>query len=144
MREFPSKFTPGNLAQFPQFKYDRVICYLREAVYEWFLNEKPADPPKKIVKPDTEAKGAPAVDVPLGSAPSSTAIMERKEIGPYESPFDLDSFQQRYTPPQFIKMIETIRGELKKLGWDTTLGYNNTSLWIYPPGQVPKSVPDWQ
>ena len=41
MREFPSKFTPANLAQFNQYKYDRDICYLREAIYEHYLSEKP-------------------------------------------------------------------------------------------------------
>ena len=41
MREFPSKFTPSNLVQFNQYKYDRDICYLREAIYEHYLLEKP-------------------------------------------------------------------------------------------------------
>ncbi len=40
MREFPVKFNPGNLSQFQQFKYERDICYLREAIYEHYLNEK--------------------------------------------------------------------------------------------------------
>jgi hypothetical protein len=40
MREFPSKFISVNLEHFNQYKYDRDICYLREGIYEHFLNEK--------------------------------------------------------------------------------------------------------
>jgi hypothetical protein len=135
MREFPAKFNWENLHRFPQFKYDRDICYLREAIYEWFLNEKPEEK-KPRVQEDLKN-----VDVPLGSAPS---LNGRTEIGPFESPFDLNAFCQKHNPCDFKKMIATVIDELKKLGWQCFLGYNDTSLWIHPPKQVPRSLPDWQ
>lgn len=39
MREFPAKFIATNTSLFSNYKYDRDICYLREAIYEHFLQE---------------------------------------------------------------------------------------------------------
>lgn len=41
MREFPLKFTHSNLKLFNQYKYERDMCYLREAIYEHYICEKP-------------------------------------------------------------------------------------------------------
>jgi hypothetical protein len=124
MREFPSKFVPSNLSLFPQIKYDRDICYLREAIYEWFIQEKPLN------KEETKY-------------PQKGFAIERKELDPFESPFDLDGFRQRRNPPNFEKMIQQVQSELSK-EWSTKIGYNGTSLWIYPPDKKPKSIPDWE
>ena len=109
MREFPTKFIYTNLAQFQQYKYDRDICYLREAIYEFFINEKPST--SKYV--------------------------------PFETPFDLSTFESKYNSPRFSEMVTSICKELEKLGWATKLGFNNSSLWIYSKENPPKSLPDW-
>ena len=144
MKEFPAKFIPANLANFPQYKFDRDICYLREAIYEWFLQEKPPSNPRPEVKTDKNPSAADLKkkNLPLGTAPSST-YQESKELGPFESPFDLAAFKQARSPPDFDKMISIVCAELNKLKWETKLGYGNTSLWIYPANLVPKSLPEW-
>lgn len=53
MREFPSKFQSKNLELFTQYKYERDICYLREAIYEYYICEttdKPYETPFDIQK----------------------------------------------------------------------------------------------
>jgi hypothetical protein len=116
MRDFPSKFTSANLAQFQQFKYDRDICYLREAIYEYYLNEKP-----EVVS-----------DIP------------GKDYRPYEEPFDLQKFIADRNPPRLTDMLKTIGVELEKLGWKTVVGHANSAFWIYPAvGKPPKSLPEW-
>lgn len=112
MREFPAKFIPGNLAQFQQYKYERDICYLREAIYEYYLNEKP------------EVKG--------------------DDFKPFDNPFDLQKFSAERNPPRFTEMVKTVCGELEKMGWKTTIGHNNSALWVYPAtGKPPKTLPEW-
>lgn len=116
MREFPPKFIAGNLAQFNQFKFDRDICYLREAVYEWFIREKPANPASK------------------------------DELGPFELPYDLQAFVQAREPlmDRFPEMVKIVCTELEKLGWKTAVGHKESSLWVYPKtGTPPKSLPEW-
>ena len=109
MREFPSKFVSKNLSQFPQYKYDRDVCYLREAIYEHFL----ADDEKSKVSL------------------------------PFETPFDLISFERNRNPPRYADMVAKVSQELEVLGWKVTLGHKNSMLWMYPPENPPKSLPDW-
>ena len=111
MKEFPAKFTPKNLPLFQQYKYDRDTCYLREAIYEHFIKERP--------------------------------LNEEKKVFPYEIPFDLDAFSRERSPPNFDKMVLELCKELTTLGWETYCGCKNSSLWVYPAGQKPKSLPDW-
>jgi hypothetical protein len=111
MKEFPPKFTPKNLKSFKAFKYNRDICYLREAIYECYLNEE-------------EKKDPNGMD-------------------PFESPFDLDMFKKQRSPPQLDEMIKIITKELDALGWDVKVGHNQSSMWVYPKGKPPKSLPDW-
>lgn len=110
MKEFPQKFVPRNLPQFNQYKYDRDICYLREAIYEWFIHEKPH---------------------------------EKGQMKPFEAPFDLEMFRKNRTPIKFPEMVKAICDELERLGWKTCVGQMASSLWIYPPDQVPASLPEW-
>ena len=49
MRGFPDKLIPENLAQFAQYKYERDVCYLREAIYEWMISKVPDE--KSPTKP---------------------------------------------------------------------------------------------
>lgn len=115
MREFPTKFNPINLSQFQQFKYERDICYLREAIYEHYLNEKLANNENK-----------------------------NDEYNPYETPFDLQKFIFARNPPRITEMVKAICVELEKLGWLTTVGHANSAIWIYPKsGPLPKSLPEW-
>ncbi len=37
-------------------------------------------------------------------------------------------------------LVEIICQELKELGWETTLVYGNTMLFIFPPGKQPKLI----
>lgn len=111
MREFPAKFIPKNLTEFVVYKYARDICYLREAVYEWFIREKPQK--------------------------------DKKELAPYESPFNLEEFEKLRAPPNFTAMVKEICSELSRLGWETRIGFKNTALWVYPKDSPPKSLPEW-
>ena len=127
MKEFPAKFVPKNLANFQQYQYDRDTCYLREAIYEHFLKERPAPPEGK--KDSKEEK--------------QIEDQERKTLRPYELPFDLESFERARSPPDLNKMVAEICKELETLGWKTKIGFKNSALWVYPPDQVPKSLPEW-
>lgn len=37
MKTFPTKFTPDNKDNFPNYRYQRVLCYLRQDIYEFVL-----------------------------------------------------------------------------------------------------------
>lgn len=75
-------------------------------------------------------------------------LHEKKEskgsIKPYETPYDLEKFQNTRNPPRFEEMIKTLCEELAKLGWKTFIGHNKTAMWIYPANEKPpKSLPEW-
>lgn len=140
MREFPAKFVSTNVKSFAQFKFDRDICYLREAVYEHFLCEevteeikKPEVKPKDGKKPVEEKKGNE-------SKPGELYVPPK---GNFEECFDLVKFKETRKPRNFTKMLELVTAELEKLGWKTRVGYGGDALWIYPPGSPPKSLPEW-
>lgn len=37
MREFPEKFAPVHVASFVKLRFDRIQCYLRQDIYEYYL-----------------------------------------------------------------------------------------------------------
>jgi hypothetical protein len=70
-------------------------------------------------------------------------VHDSKENPPYELPFDLEAFQKKRNPPLFDRMVKEICTELQTLGWKTAVGHKESSLWIYPTGNAPKSLPEW-
>lgn len=61
----------------------------------------------------------------------------------FNTPYDLQAFNKSRNPPKFQEMIKKICEELEKMGWKTTVGHLNSSLWVYPPSSPPASLPDW-
>ncbi len=47
MLEFPAKFVPANLPHFEEYQYGRDLCYLRVAIYEHSIRERP--PTKEVL-----------------------------------------------------------------------------------------------
>lgn len=43
MKEFPQKFKPENRPNFNKYEYNRLLCYLRQGIYEFKLNDKTED-----------------------------------------------------------------------------------------------------
>ncbi len=144
MKEFPSKFVPQNLKHFQTYKYDRDCCYLREAIYESVLQEKPTEDAKTVnlVKGPLKNETKISTKAMIGNAASSTQLVLTPEPGPFETPFNLSAFKEHRNPVRFDEMIAQISKELKEKGWDVFVGHAGTSMWIFPQGMAIQ-LPDW-
>ena len=112
MRGFPDALRPENIGQFGAFMRRRTLAYLRRHVFEAML--KPSFGP--AVQDDEEPK---SYGIDLTSA-------------------HLGTFQGGYRVDQ--SLVEALCQELEEHGWETSVGYGGTMLFVFPPGERPEEA----
>lgn len=108
MKGFPAHLTPSNLSQFSKHKFNRQLCYTRRHVYECMMQPNFGT----INEQDKSMNcGINLNDVKMGE---------------FESRYKIDE-----------RITQQICSELKDLGWEITVSYGGTMLFVCLPGYKP-------
>jgi len=111
MKGFPAHLRPENMSQFSKHKFNRQLCYTRRHVYEAMMQ------------------------------PAFGSINEQDQslnCGINLSNLAMGEFKTEYTADE--RITQQICSELKDLGWETTVSYGGTMLFVFPPGSKPANA----
>jgi len=108
MRVFPDQLRPENRGDFTDYRKRRLLAYLRRHILEYML--------KPSFGQNTEQTPDKSYGIDLTEA-------------------NLGTFDRNYLIDQ--NLLTIICQELKELGWETSISYGGSMLFVYPPGDKP-------
>lgn len=111
MKNFPDQLRPENRADFSGFRKRRLLAYLRRHILEAMLQS---------------------------SFGQNTEQTPDKSYGIDLTNVDLGKFNSGYVIDQ--NLLTAMCQELGELGWETTISYGGSMLFVYPPGERPSEA----
>lgn len=108
MRSFPEHLRPENHSEFSEFRKRRSLAYLRRHVLEGMLQP---------------------------TFGQNTEQTPEKSYGIDLTNVDMGRFSVGYVIDQNLLII--VCKELEELGWETSISYGGSMIFIYPPGEKP-------
>lgn len=118
MFEFPSKLIPSNISKFSEFLRKRNLCKLRGYVYETILEQQTERERVANIKHRDE-KGKVINKDEKGSIACNKDVKTEYNI-------NIEVHSRKLHQTDIMHLVE----ELKTLGWNVTLGFGNTMLYI--------------
>ena len=109
MKKFPSHLRPENIDEFVQYRYNRQLCYIRRHVYETMM----------LPSFGAEDKNDSTVNYGI-----NLQNVQLETVGHGGMRIDEN-------------IIKQICLELVELGWETTISYGGSMIFVYPPGFKP-------
>jgi hypothetical protein len=106
MKRFPDLLTPDNIHQFAEYRQTRILGYLRTHILE------------EMWKPSIEQK-----DVETSSTRSWQVNLTNINLGSFNMGWKIDK-----------QLVDIVAEELRELGWNVSMGYGDTMLFISIPG----------
>ncbi len=122
MFEFPSKLIPSNISKFSEFLRKRNLCKLRGYVYETILEQQSERERVANIKHKDE-KGKVINDIKGKDTKGNNEIIKSAKD---EYNINIELHSRKLHQTDIMHLVE----ELKTLGWNVTLGFGNTMLYI--------------
>lgn len=106
MKGFPNLLIPDNIHHFAEYRQKRILGYLRTHILE------------EMWKPSVEQK-----DVETSAARSWQVNLTNINLGSFNMGWKIDK-----------QLVDIVADELRELGWNISMGYGDTMLFISVPG----------